>query len=227
MPEVTIGASILTADFTRLGEEIAIAESAGVDYFHLDIMDGRYVPNITFGPLLVQSVRRITALPIDVHLMIVEPERYIASFIEFGANSISVHVETAIHLNALLAEIRRQGASAGVTLNPGTPLVAIEEVVPLVDQVLVMSVNPGFGGQTFIPASLAKISRLRQMVDSQGFSCRIQVDGGLKASNVARVVNAGADSLIVGSGIYNPHESVLEAVEGLRKAIELERTTIQ
>lgn len=216
---VRLGPSILTADLLRLGEQIAEAEAAGVDFIHLDVMDGRFVPNITFGLPIMEALRRATALPIDVHLMIVEPEHYAARFAEAGADFVTVHVEACRHLHGTLQGIVAAGATPSVTLNPATSLVTVEEVLPIVGQVLVMSVNPGFGGQTFIPTTLSKIARLRVMIDERNPTCRLEVDGGVKAGNIGRVAAAGADTIVCGSAIYGPEESVAEAVVRLRSAV--------
>ncbi|MER3436804.1 MAG: ribulose-phosphate 3-epimerase [Chloroflexota bacterium] len=216
---IWIGPSILTADLLRLGEAIAQAEAAGVDFVHLDIMDGRFVPTITFGPLMVSAVRRATKLPIDVHLMIVEPERHIDAFVEAGADVLTVHVEACVHLHGTLQSIAAAGATPSVTLNPATPLVAIEEVIPVVGQVLVMSVNPGYGGQTFIPSALDKIRRLRALLDERNPTCRLEVDGGIKPGNIRRVVEAGADTIVAGSAIYSDDHRVDDAVQKLRDAL--------
>ncbi|MGH2535505.1 MAG: ribulose-phosphate 3-epimerase [Thermomicrobiales bacterium] len=216
---IWIGPSIMTADLLRLGAQIADAEAAGVDYLHLDVMDGRFVPNISFGLPMAEAMRRASGLPLDVHLMIVEPDRYAAGFVSAGADSVTVHAEACIHLDSTLRALAEGGAVPGVTINPGTPLGAIEEVLPIVGQVLLMSVNPGFGGQTFIPATLDRIRRLRRLIDERNPGCRLQVDGGIKASNIREVVEAGADTIVVGSAIYSPGTRVADAVKSLRAAI--------
>lgn len=217
---VRLGPSILTADFLRLGDQITQAESAGIDFFHLDVMDGRYVPNISFGPLVVSAVRAATRLPLDVHLMIEDPDLSIAPFVEAGADFVTVHVEVCRHLHRTLRAIGEAGATPSVALNPGTPLVAIEEVIPIVGQVLIMSVNPGFGGQSFIPTALDKIARLRAMLDQRNPTCRLEVDGGIKSGNIGRVVAAGADTIVAGSAIFNPDQTVADAVARLRSALQ-------
>jgi ribulose-phosphate 3-epimerase len=197
-----IAPSILSADFNRLGEEVHAVEAAGADWIHADVMDGHFVPNITFGPLVVAAVRKITRLPIDVHLMIENPDRYIQAFAEAGANWISVQVETCPHLNRAIQQIKEAGAKAGVVLNPSTPLSALDWVLEYADYVLIMSVNPGFGGQAFIGNSLEKIRRLRRMIDERGVSTLIEVDGGIKENNIAEVAAAGADVFVAGSAIF-------------------------
>jgi len=197
-----IAPSILSADFNRLGEEVHTVEAAGADWIHADVMDGHFVPNITFGPLVVAAVRKITRLPIDVHLMIESPDRYIQSFAEAGADWISVQVETCPHLNRTVQQIKEAGAKAGVVLNPSTPLSALDWVLEYADYVLIMSVNPGFGGQAFIDNSLEKIRRLRRMINDRGLSTRIEVDGGIKENNIAEVAAAGADVFVAGSAIF-------------------------
>jgi ribulose-phosphate 3-epimerase len=197
-----IAPSILSADFNRLGEEVHAVEADGADWIHADVMDGHFVPNITFGPLVVAAVRKITRLPIDVHLMIENPDRYIQAFAEAGANWISVQVETCPHLNRAVQQIKEAGAKAGVVLNPSTPLSALDWVLEYADYVLIMSVNPGFGGQAFIGNSLEKIRRLRRMIDERGVSTLIEVDGGIKENNIGEVSEAGADVFVAGSAIF-------------------------
>ena len=197
-----IAPSILSADFTRLGEEVRAVEAAGADWIHADVMDGHFVPNITFGPLVVTAMRKITRLPIDVHLMIESPDRYIQAFAEAGADWISVQVETCPHLNRAVQQIKETGAKAGVVLNPSTPLSALDWVLEYTDYVLIMSVNPGFGGQAFIGNSLEKIRRLRRMINERALSTLIEVDGGIKEKNIAEVAAAGADVFVAGSAIF-------------------------
>lgn len=207
----------MTVDWLRLGEQIRAAEEAGIDFIHLDVMDGRFVPNISFGFAVIEAIRSITTLPLDVHLMIVEPERYIERFAEAGADVITVHVETCPHLHGVLRSISSAGAQPGVSLNPATPLATIEEVIPIVSQVLVMSVNPGFGGQAFIPGALDRIRRIKTMIDEHNPNCRLEVDGGVKSSNIGRIVESGADSVVVGSALFAPDVDVNNAVRELRE----------
>ena len=210
-----IAPSILSADFTRLGEEIRAVEAAGADWIHADIMDGHFVPNITFGPMVVEAVRRVTRLPIDVHLMISEPERYIADFAKAGADYISVHVETCIHLHRTVQLIRDAGARPGVVLNPATPLEALRWILEYTDLVLVMSVNPGFGGQAFISNSIEKIQRLRQMITEKRLSTLIEIDGGVSDKTIADIAAAGADVFVAGSAIFGSRDYAT-AIRGLR-----------
>jgi len=197
-----IAPSILSADFMRLKEEILAVEAAGADWIHADIMDGHFVPNITFGPMVVAAARRITGLPIDVHLMIEGPDRFIGEFAKAGATHISVHVENCVHLNRTVQLIRDCGARPGVVLNPATPIETIRWILEYLDFVLVMSVNPGFGGQAFIPNSVAKIAGLRKMISEMGLQTLIEVDGGVCAQNVAEIAAAGADVFVAGSAIF-------------------------
>lgn len=200
---VRIAPSILSADFGRLHEEVKAIEAAGADYVHVDVMDGRFVPNITIGPLVVEAVRRATSLPLDVHLMIVEPERYIDDFVKAGASILTVHHETCPHLHRTLQHIRAAGAKPAVVLNPSTAISAIEEVLSEVSQVLVMSVNPGFGGQAFIPSTLDKVKRLRAMLDVRGLQAvDIEVDGGINPTTAKQAVAAGANVLVAGNAVF-------------------------
>jgi ribulose-phosphate 3-epimerase len=210
---VRLAPSILSADFSALGREVAAAARGGADVIHLDVMDGHFVPNITIGPLVVRAVRKVTDLPLDVHLMIEEPERYIDEFIAAGASMVSVHVEVSPHLHRTLSAIRKGGAKAGVVLNPATPVVSIEDVAGDVDYVLVMSVNPGFGGQTFIPRSLDKIRAVRALLDGAGNDAPVEVDGGIDLHTISRVVDAGADLLVCGYAVFGagrPEEATRE-----------------
>jgi len=212
--------SILTADFTCLGEQIRAAEAAGVEWIPLDIMDGHFVPNMSFGPLVVQAVRSVTQLTLDVHLLSEQPERDLADFARAGADRLTVHVETCPHLHRTIQQIKEVGCQAGVTLNPATPLSTLEEILPEVDLVLVMSVNPGFGGQSYIPASTPKIARLRSMLDAIGSPAEIEVDGGINLTTIAEVVKAGASVLVVGSAIFNSKAAIAENVRRLREQVE-------
>ncbi len=216
--KVKIAPSILSADFARLGEQVAEAEAAGGDYIHVDVMDGHFVPNITIGPLVVKAVRRSTHLPVDVHLMIETPERYLADFCAAGADNLTVHVETCPHLHRTIHQIKELGCRAGVVLNPSTPVVALEEIIPDVDLVLVMTVNPGFGGQVFIEGMLSKIQRVRAMLDEQGSEAEIEVDGGIDPKTAARVAAAGATVLVAGSAIFGAQEGIAEAISCIRAA---------
>ena len=195
--------SILSADFRRLGEEVAAVSAAGADYIHVDVMDGHFVPNITIGPLVVEAARRSTHLPLDVHLMISEADRYLEDFVRAGANLISVHVEVLPHLHRTLQRIRELGVKASATLNPSTPLVTIEHVLEQLDMVLLMTVNPGFGGQEFIPAMIPKIRDLRRMIDERGLTVDVEVDGGINAETIGAVARAGADVFVAGSAVFH------------------------
>jgi ribulose-phosphate 3-epimerase len=195
--------SILSADFSRLGEEVAAVTAAGADYIHVDVMDGHFVPNITIGPLVVEAVRRSTHLPLDVHLMISEPDLYLEDFVKAGADIVGVHVEVLPHLHRTLQRIKELGARSSVTLNPSTPLVSVEHILDQVDQVLLMTVNPGFGGQTFIDAVIPKIKALRKMIDERGVTVELEVDGGINAATIGAVARAGADVFVAGSAVFS------------------------
>jgi len=211
-----IAPSILSADFTKLADEIAAVEAGGAKVLHVDVMDGHFVPNITIGLPVVKSLRKATKLTIDTHLMIEEPSRYAVQFVEAGADMVSVHVEADVHLQRTLVAIREAGGKAGIAINPGTPLSALEEALPYADFVLLMSVNPGFGGQSFIPTSVDKLRRLKQMITSRGLDTKIEIDGGIDASNISEIVQSGAEIIVAGSAVYgrgNATEAVRELID--------------
>ena len=214
---VEIAPSILAADFTQLGEQIAAVERGGAEIIHVDVMDGHFVPNISVGPFIVQAVRKATNLPIDCHLMIEEPDKYISEFAQAGATMISVHPEATYHLHRTLSLIHQSGCRAGVVLNPGTSLTTIEEIIREIDFVLIMSVNPGFGGQKFISSALDKVRRLKSMLKAHGSSARIEIDGGITAENADAAVVAGAEILVAGSSIFGQPDPAA-AVQKLRQA---------
>ena len=200
---VKIAPSILSANFLKLGEEIKAAEDAGADILHIDIMDGHFVPNITIGSSIVELIRKITSLPLDVHLMIEEPDRYLRDFIKAGADYLTVHYEASVHLHRTVHWIKESGVKAGVSLNPATPIWSLEHILPDADIVLLMSVNPGFGGQDFIPHTIDKIKMLKKLLIDKGLSTFIEVDGGVKLNNAADIISAGADILVMGSAFFN------------------------
>ncbi len=211
-----IAPSILSADFARLGDEIRAVESGGAKILHVDVMDGQFVPNITIGLPVVESIRKATDLTIDTHLMIEEPSRYAVKFVEAGADMVSVHVEADVHLQRTLTAIREAGGQSGVAINPATPLAALEEALPFADYVVLMSVNPGFGGQKFIYTSLDKLRRLRRMINERDLPTRIEIDGGVGNENIAKVVESGAEIIVAGSAVFgkgNPTEAVKELIE--------------
>jgi ribulose-phosphate 3-epimerase len=216
-PGIRIAPSILSADFTQLRDELASVEAAGADWIHVDVMDGRFVPNITIGPFIVEAVRRATSLPLDVHLMIVEPERYAEDFIKAGASTLAIHVETSPHLHRSVAQIREAGARAAVALNPATPAAAVEPVLGDIDQVLVMTVNPGFGGQKFIESTLPKIEQLRAWIDARELDVAIEVDGGIGPETIARAARAGADVFVAGTAVFGAPDRDA-AIAALRRA---------
>ena len=211
-----IAPSILAADFTRLGEELQAIEQAGADWVHIDVMDGHFVPNITLGPFVVEAVKRATSLPLDVHLMIEEPERYIEDFVRAGANTVGVQVEACPHLHRTVGQIRDAGARACVVLNPATPASAVDVVLPDVDQVLVMTVNPGFGGQKFITSMLPKIEALRARIDELALDVTLEVDGGIASETIARAAAAGADTFVAGTAVFGASDYA-EAIRSLRQ----------
>ena len=214
-----IAPSILSADFARLADDIRSAEASGADWIHVDVMDGRFVPNITIGPLVVEAVKRTTQLPLDVHLMIENPERYIDDFVKAGSDRLTVHAEASIHLHRTVQQIRAAGASPGVSLNPSTPLSAVEYVLGDLDMVLIMSVNPGFGGQSFIPSALEKLKALRAMIHSRNLEGRVlvEIDGGVGPGNALEVIRAGADVLVMGSAFFGAKDrkGVVEQIRRL------------
>jgi ribulose-phosphate 3-epimerase len=212
-----IAPSILSADFAKLGAEVAAIERAGADWIHIDVMDGHFVPNLTIGPLVVEAVRRSTSLPLDVHLMIEKPERYVTEFVKAGAATIGVQVEACPHLHRTIAQIHEAGARASVVLNPGTPALAIEPVLSDVDQVLVMTVNPGFGGQKFIESMLVKIAALRRMLDERGREVALEVDGGISLETIGKAARAGADVFVAGTAVFGAPDYA-QAIAALRAA---------
>jgi ribulose-phosphate 3-epimerase len=217
---IEIAPSILSADFARLGEQIKTVEQAGASLLHVDVMDGQFVPNITVGLPVVKAISRATRLPIDAHLMIVEPGRYAESFVKAGAQMVSIHIEADPHAHRTLSAIRAAGAQAGIAFNPATPLSALEEAIKFADYALLMSVNPGFGGQEFIPESLDKVRRLRKMIDERGLRTRIEIDGGIDTDNIADITGAGAEIIVAGSAIFGAGDPGV-AVRKLREATVL------
>jgi ribulose-phosphate 3-epimerase len=213
---VVIAPSILSADFGRLADEVRAVEAAGADWIHVDVMDGRFVPNITIGPVVVKAVRKATRLPLDVHLMIVEPERYVEAFAEAGASAIGVQVEACRHLHRTLAQIREAGARACAVLNPATPAAAVSEVLGDLDQVLVMTVNPGFGGQKFIESMLDKITALRRWIDERGLDVALEVDGGVAPGTIGRAARAGGDAFVAGTAVFGAGD-YRAAIDALRR----------
>jgi ribulose-phosphate 3-epimerase len=216
---IKLAPSILSADFARLGEQIDEAAGTGADYIHVDVMDGHFVPNITIGAPVVASIRAVTSLPLDVHLMIEHPERYISQFVDAGADIITVHVEATPHLHSTIRAIKELGVKAGVSINPPTPIGAVEEFLRHVDLVLVMSVNPGFGGQCFIPETLPRIANIRKILDDRGLSAELEVDGGINAENAPEIVKAGANVLVAGNSIFRAQEGIRGAMRRLREAV--------
>ena len=221
--KLKIAPSILSADFARLGDQVAEAEAGGADWIHVDVMDGHFVPNITIGVPVVAALRKITKLPLDVHLMIEQPERFTNAFIDAGADYLTVHVEAAKHLHRTVESIRERGGKPGVTLNPATSVRTLTEILPYVDLVLVMSVNPGFGGQRYIPTSSAKIAAVRAMIDERSlWGVELEVDGGVTAANAGEVVAAGASVLVAGAAVFNNAASVADNIAALRAAAVVE-----
>ncbi len=215
---IEIAPSILSADFTRLGEEIRAVELGGASVLHVDVMDGQFVPNLTIGLPVVKSIAKFTKIPIDCHLMIEKPDRYAVKFVEAGASMVSVHVEADVHLHRTLSAIREAGGQAGVAINPGTPLISLEEVLPSADFILIMSVNPGFGGQKFITTALDKVRRLRMMIQERRLQTRIEIDGGVDVDNIVQVINAGAEIIVAGSAIYGKGDATAAVKELLNAA---------
>ncbi len=213
---ILVAPSILSATFTRLGEEIAAVEDAGADWLHVDVMDGRFVPNITIGPPVVKAIRKVTSLPLDCHLMIVEPERYVDAFAEAGADTITIHVEACTHLHRTLVHIRSLGKRAGVTMNPSTSEESIRYVLDVCDQVLVMSVNPGFGGQSMIPSALRKVEAIRKMIDDSGLPIDLEIDGGINPVTAKQAISAGAHVLVAGSAVFETkdYKAAIAAIRG-------------
>ena len=216
---VKIAPSILASDFARLGAEVAEAEAAGADYIHVDVMDGHFVPNLTMGPPIVRAVRRVTELPLDVHLMIVEPEKHLEAFVEAGADAITVHYETCPHIHRTLQRIRDLGAAPGITFNPATPVEGLRYLAGMFDLVLIMSVNPGFGGQKFIPSALTKIRDTRQLLQEIGSDAVIQVDGGIDAQTIAAVYEAGGRDFVAGTAIFGNPGGISAGIASLRQAL--------
>jgi len=216
---VKIAPSILSADFARLGEQVAEATKAGADYIHVDVMDGRFVPNLTIGAPVVAAIRAGTSLPLDGHLMIATPEQHIKHFVNAGANIVTVHIEASPHIHRVIQIIKDFGVKAGIALNPGTPIETLGEILPSVDLVLVMTVNPGFSGQTFIEGMVEKIARMRAELDRRGLTAELEVDGGINAKNAPRVVQAGATVLVAGAAIFNSSQTVAQALKKIRESL--------
>tara|TARA_Y100000588_G_scaffold19367_1_gene19873 strand:- start:25107 stop:25793 length:687 start_codon:yes stop_codon:yes gene_type:complete len=221
MSEIKLAPSILSADFARLGEQVHEATEAGADYIHVDIMDGHFVPNITIGPDIVRSIRPWTDIPLDVHMMVQEPGRYISQVVDAGADIITVHAEACVHLHKTVHQIIEANVKPSVAINPGTPVSILEDVISDLSQVLVMSVNPGLGGQSFIENSLDKISRMQNLILETGSNTEIEVDGGIKADTVARVVSAGANVLVAGSAVFNDNVTVAESIRDIRSRYQI------
>jgi ribulose-phosphate 3-epimerase len=217
---IEIAPSILAADFARLAQEIEKVERAGADVLHLDVMDGHFVPNLTIGPPVVSSIRKITRLPLDVHLMVQNPEQLLDAFIQAGANWISVHIEADANLDRTIHFIQEKGLRGGVAINPATSLTSLDEILPLADYVLIMTVNPGFGGQEFIPSTLKKIRRLKDSIVSNNYKTRIEVDGGIGSENLDSILTAGADIIVAGSAVFSSHKGAFKAVREMKRIAE-------
>ena len=217
--DIWIGPSVLSADFLRLGEQLTQLADAGADYIHFDAMDGRYVPNFSIGLPVLEAVRQGTTLPVDAHLMMIEPGNWIDAFADAGADHITFHAEAAVHIHRTVQQIQKKGKLAGIALNPATPIGVLEEILPDVGQVLIMTVNPGFGGQSFIDSAIDKISRMREIIDRRNPACRLQVDGGINPSTIRAVVDAGADTIVAGSAILGNGKHPAENMEDMRRAL--------
>jgi ribulose-phosphate 3-epimerase len=220
MRSVEISASVLAADFTRLGEQVNQASQAGAERIHVDIMDGRFVPVITFGPAIVEAVRRSTKTIVEAHLMIVEPEKHIPDFARAGADVIHVHQETCPHLHRVVQQIHELGKKACVVLNPATPLATLDEILPDVDEVLIMTVNPGYGGQKFLPSTLPKIARLRQIIDERGLKCDLEVDGGVGPATAGAIAKAGANVFVAGVAVFQAKQGIAAAIQAIKAAAQ-------
>ena len=216
---IKLAPSILSADFSKLGEEVALATESGADMIHIDIMDGKFVPNITFGASMVSAIRRWTNLPLDIHMMVTEPEKQIPLFIDAGADIINVHIETCTHLHRIIQMIKSNNIRAGIALNPGTAITTLSEVIEELDQIVIMSVNPGFPGQNFIPKTLNNVSDLRNQINKDGLNTDIEIDGGINKSSIKAAVEAGANILVAGSAVYNSNASVSDCIHELKNSI--------
>ena len=216
---IKLAPSILSADFSKLGEEVALATESGADMIHVDIMDGKFVPNITFGSSMVSAIRRWTNLPLDIHMMVTEPEKQIPLFVDAGADIINVHIETCTHLHRIIQMIKSNNTKAGIALNPGTPIATLSEIIEELDQIVIMSVNPGFPAQNFIPKTLNKVSDLRKQINKNGLNTDIEIDGGINKSSIKAAVEAGANVLVAGSAVYNSKASVSECIHELKNSI--------